>query len=691
MALTIEEIEEKDGVRLTWNMWPVTQSKHEAIPIACLYNVYKPTMTLPCEPIYCHSCQAVICPQVVVDYGSFTWSCIFCNSKNTLPSYARDISPGNLLPEMMDENTTVEYILNKTTKFPPVYFILVDTCTYDEKRHGFMKIGLRKTLEHLPDDALIGVIKFGTNFELLSFTDDEMKTIYQFSGKNIYKKEDVAKLGLSDIRTFLVTKADKCAELLEVADTLEIDAFPVLNGYRQMRCTGSALSFAVSFLETAFSDNPVKYMVFTQGPCTLGPGKVSLLEIASTTNEKIDLDGANAFYKDIAERINTVGHSVDVIAETIADIGVEQFKPIITLTGGTLIMAQDFDEEIKNLSIEKMLKQEENVMKTGFDVKIQVKTSTNLSFKGIIGEGKPYGTGWRVGSVIPSTNLTILLENTTSAKDGTCGHVQIITQYSRSDRKIISRITTFSRMFSRDKSKMDMSFDQEAACVFQARAFISKGFQNVMDFESAIDKNLIRFTKRYGTYEKGNPESVFLPDSMSYYPNFMFFFRRSLLVQKDGVSQDESAYFRILIYKLRTSEAIKMIKPALIAFHYQGDITPVELDINSLNPESLLVLDSFHNILLWRGEYVSNWIKEGLHEKEEYSFFKNAISQATEYSVSLRDRLPVPQYKETDEGQSQARILLHYVNPGQQGVLNTEKIDYEKFYNTLCRFIVKND
>lgn len=693
MAQTIEDVEKRDGVRLAWNIWPVTNSSQEVIPIACLYNVYQPSPTIPSEPIYCHSCQSILCPQTVVDYGAHTWTCTFCSSRNTFPQYAKDVSPNNLLHELVEDNTTVAYILNKQTGFKPVFFILAETCTYDEDTHEIMKLGLKRALDLIPDDALIGVIRYGTNFELLSFDDEEMRTIYQFSGSVAYKKADIAGLGLADIRNFLVSKADRYKDLLTVFDSLEQDPFPVMNGYRQRRCIGSALSFAISFLEGAFAGNPVKYLLFTQGPCTLGPGKTSLLQISPNATERLDLDEAGRFYQELAERANTAGHSIDIIAETIADIGVEQFRPLITMTGGTLIMAQDFDKQIELESLDRMFsRDEEGVLRIGFDVKIQVKTSPGLVYKGIIGEGKPFGSGWRVGSMIPSSNITILLENTQSARDGAYGYVQIISQFARSDRSMVMRVTTFGRLFSKDKNKIDLSFDQEAACVFQVRAFIMKGYQNVMDFESAIDKNLIRFTKRYGNYEKGNPSSVFLPDSMAYFPNFMFFFRRSLLVQKDGISHDESAYFRILVFKLPVDDAIKMVKPALISFHYQGEVTPVELDSGSLNPESILVLDSFHNVLLWRGDYVSSWIKEGLHQKEEYAFFKNVINSATEYSLSLRDRLPVPQYRVTDEGRSQARILLHYVNPSQQGVpINSEKIDYEKFYDTLCRFIVKSD
>lgn len=610
-----------------------------------------------------------------------------------LPPHARDVTPENLLPEMMDENSTVEYILSKNVVFTPVFMVLIDICTYDQERHELMKRGLLQTIKDIPDDASICLLLFGSNVDLISFSDDEIKSIYQFSGKSEYTKEILKGFNMGDIRNFLVKKEDKIDQILSVIENLEADPFPVLHGYRPLRCTGSALSLAMSLVEDGtFNEASVKYMLFTQGPCTYGPGKVAMLEISGTTLERLDLDGAGAYFKTLADKLNVSGHSVDIIAETIADIGIEQIKPLVTLTGGFLIMAQDFDEDIKMRSLKKMFeKEEEGFLKVGFNVKIQVKTSHNLIVKGILGEGKSYGAGWRVGSIYPRTNLTILFENTPTARSEDFGYVQIITQYQRSDRHIVTRATSFSRMFTNDKTRVSMGFDQEASCVFQARAFLMRNFQNVYDFESAIDKTLIRFMKKYGSYLRDNPASVLLPDSMAYYPNFMFFFRRSLLVQKDGISKDESSYFSILLFKLMTEDAIKLIKPSLISFHYQGDIKPVDLDASSLDPECILVLDSFHNVLLWKGKYVADWIREGHDQKPEFSFFKEVIEEAKQYSLSLLDRIPVPQYQETNEGKSQERILLHYVNPNQPGQLNTEKIDYGKFYDTLKRYIVRSD
>jgi len=55
MEDAIREIEERDGIRLTWNVWSTKTSESSKIPIACMYNIHQQTNSLECEPIYCLS------------------------------------------------------------------------------------------------------------------------------------------------------------------------------------------------------------------------------------------------------------------------------------------------------------------------------------------------------------------------------------------------------------------------------------------------------------------------------------------------------------------------------------------------------------------------------------------------------------------------------------------------------------
>ena len=142
------------------------------------------------------------------------------------------------------------------------------------------------------------------------------------------------------------------SSLLNTIRNIKKDPFITPDGFRPTRCTGAAVSFALSLLENSFSGSPAKTVLFTQGSCTFGPGQTQNAEISS--EERISLTKAQSFYEGLAERMNHAGHSIDIFAETVADIGYEQLKPLITYTGGAIVFAQDFEERIVINSINKL-------------------------------------------------------------------------------------------------------------------------------------------------------------------------------------------------------------------------------------------------------------------------------------------------------------------------------------------------
>lgn len=701
MEEEILNIEKRDGIRLTWNVWPSSGNETAKLPLACLYNVHQAATVLEYEPILCGSCKAVLNPHCNVDFGRQSWACVICNNNNMLPSHARDITPENLLPELLEENTTVEYVLGRECIFPTVFFFIVDLCTFDEERHKILIDALKTTLKAIPDDCLVGFLQYGTNIELLELNKTTPRVAYLFSGKKEYttdvlktfnnSKSDIAILG-----KFLKRK-DECVDFLsEIFENLENDPFPVLNAYKPVRCTGSAVSLAVSLLEKSFPETAVKYLLFTQGPCTFGPGTVTAIKYKEKgKNEHIEendpmyLGPAEKFYTALGNRMNAVGHSLDILSTTIVDIGITQMSNLCSLTGGMLIMAQDFDRNVYITSCEKIMEaNEDGSLKQGFNAKIQVRTSQNLDYKGVLGMGAANGTIWKIGSIFPSSNISILLDKTAKARNGDFGFVQITTHYQRSDKKMILKVTTFARIFTNSLEDVLAGFDQEAAAVLQARVFLMKKYEEVKDSERMIDKNLIRFTKSFAKFDRGVPSSLVLHDSMAYFPNYMFFFRRSLLIQTGHNSFDETTYYRHLLYKEQVSEALKLMKPTLLSYHYQGEVKPVEVDAKSIQPDVILLLDTFHNVLIWRGGYISQWIKEGYHEQEEYSFLKDILEKSESRAKELCKRLPTPQFCITEQDKSQQRILHHYVNPSGGASIITENISFEKFFEALCKVVV---
>lgn len=313
------------------------------------------------------------------------------------------------------------------------------------------------------------------------------------------------------------------------------DPFPTVNGNRKIRCTGASLSLVKSIL-TPLNNRPVKYLLFTQGPCTLGPGTICSISLKEGIRSYTDIlhgkslyySAASAFYTKLASQIAAIGHSIDIFAATLYDVGIYEMKSLAHNTGGLIIMAQDFNRSVYLSSIYKSTKsmgectfkcsemagdnfvpcehEKGLCMEMGFNSKIKVCTSSNLSFKGCIGLGAPYGTGWVINSLRESTNISLLFESSKENQSQELGYVQILTQYQRSDKTVVLRVTTFARMFSSVKSDILSGFDQEASMILQARMFTSKNEpEEEIDLIRRIDKSLVRFLKSYAFFNQTFP------------------------------------------------------------------------------------------------------------------------------------------------------------------------------------------
>lgn len=97
--------------------------------------------------------------------------------------------------------TTVEYELQTNPVGPPVFLFVVDTCV-DEDELAHLRDALQQTLNLLPEDALVGLITFGTLVHVheLGFTDCPKS--YVFRGEKEYPPQKVQDmLGVTPIRS----------------------------------------------------------------------------------------------------------------------------------------------------------------------------------------------------------------------------------------------------------------------------------------------------------------------------------------------------------------------------------------------------------------------------------------------------------------------------------------------------------
>lgn len=72
---------------------------------------------------------------------------------------------------------------------------------------------------------------------------------------------------------YLLPCQDCDSSLNDLIDQLEPDPWPVPEGKRPLRCTGAALSVALSLLEASYPCMGCRIMLFAGGPCSQGPGK----------------------------------------------------------------------------------------------------------------------------------------------------------------------------------------------------------------------------------------------------------------------------------------------------------------------------------------------------------------------------------------------------------------------------------
>lgn len=68
-----------------------------------------------------------------------------------------------------------------------------------------------------------------------------------------------------------------------------------------------------------------------------------------------------------------------------------------------------------------------------------------------------------------------------------------------------------------------------------------------------------------------------------------------------------------------------MIQPTLMSYTFDTPPQPVLLDSVSIKHDVILLLDTFFHILIFHGEQVAQWRKQGYQEQEGYENFKELL------------------------------------------------------------------
>ncbi|XP_014212408.1 protein transport protein Sec23A [Copidosoma floridanum] len=721
----IQQNEDRDGVRFTWNVWPSSRvdATRLVVPLGTLYQPIKERPDLPpihYDPVLCtrSTCRAILNPLCQVDYRAKLWVCNFCFQRNPFPAQYSAISEQHQPAELIPMFSTIEYTIMRAQSLPPIFLLVVDTCL-DEEELTALKDSLQMSLSLLPPNALIGLITFGKMVQVHELGCEGCSKSYVFRGtKDLQSKQVQDMLGigrpvpgqnpnqrgptgqlLPPANKFLqpVHKCDM--SLTDLLGELQRDPWPVGSGKRSLRSTGVALSVATGLLEASYANTGARIMLFVGGPCSQGPGQVVTDDLRQPIRSHHDIQKDNAkhmkkatkHYDSLATRAAANGHIIDIYSCALDQTGLLEMRQCCNSTGGHMIMGDSFNSSLFKQTFQRVFaKDPKEDLKMAFNATLEVKTSRELKVSGAIGpcvslnvKGPSVGEQeiglsgtcqWKFCSLTPSTTTALFFEvvNQQAAPipQGGRGCIQFITQYQHSSGQRRIRVTTVARNWADASSSLHhiaAGFDQEAAAVLMSRLAVFRAeTEEGPDVLRWVDRMLIRLCQKFGQYEKDDPNSFRLADNFSLYPQFMYHLRRSQFLQVFNNSPDETTFYRNMLMREDLTNSLIMVQPVLYSYGFSGPPEAVLLDTSSIQPDRILLMDTFFQILIFHGETIAQWRQLKYQDRPEYENFSQLLeAPVADANEILVGRFPAPRYIDTEQGGSQARFLLSKVNPSQ--------------------------
>jgi len=454
------------------------------------------------------------------------------------PHYAENISPENAPAELIPQFTTVEYELQTAagagagSSGPPIFLFVVDTCL-DEEELANLGDALQQAFNLLPEDALVGLVTFGTlvNVHELGFGDCPKS--YVFRGDKDYTAQKIQDmLGIASVRSqqagsqpvaggrqsaigrFLLPASECMFALEQVLQDLQKDPWPVESGDRVQRCTGSALNVAMGLLESCkgMQKQGSRIMTFVAGPATIGGGKIVNLSKKENIRSHTDMakgqaplyEAACTYYKNIAERAIAIHTVVDLYACSLDQTGALELKHVVNRTGGVIVMGDKFNQSLFRESLRRAFRRHPDMpaadgvnvvpggLMMGFGANIEVIVSREIKISGALGPCASMSKGgatvaetevgiggttqWYLGGVDPTVTMAFFFDvpntNATPLPQHKRRYMQFLTQFQTASGRTHLRVTTTCGPWHSDPadhSPIARSFDQEAAAALTAR------------------------------------------------------------------------------------------------------------------------------------------------------------------------------------------------------------------------------
>eukprot|EP00173_Palmaria_palmata_P005355 Plantae.Rhodophyta-Palmaria_palmata.ctg9337.p1 GENE.Plantae.Rhodophyta-Palmaria_palmata.ctg9337~~Plantae.Rhodophyta-Palmaria_palmata.ctg9337.p1 ORF type:complete len:384 (-),score=44.91 Plantae.Rhodophyta-Palmaria_palmata.ctg9337:443-1594(-) len=373
-------------------------------------------------------------------------------------------------------------------------------------------------------------------------------------------------------------------------------------------------------------------------------------------------------------------------------------------------------------SFEKFFETNENgQLECGFQASMEITTSREFKVAGVIGpvaslnkdstsvsHEMEVGIGgtcaWRLCGVDPGTTVACYFEITNPhnnpIRNDQFRYVQFLTRYQHATGQHRVRVTTVAGHWTSGDNIPEIAagFDQETAAVLMARMAVYKTEnEDSFDILRWVDRMLIRLCTRFAEYQKDSPESFSLSPNFSLYPQFMFNLRRSQFLQVFNSAPDETAYFRSYLNRENVNDCLLMIQPTLMSYSLSGAPEPVLLDVKSVVPDRILLLDTFFYVIVYCGSRIAQWRDAGYHLDGKHRNLSMLLQAPKDDAAAVLDeRFPYARYIEADENGSQARFLLAKLNPsvnhnseaagyGEDTFIFTDDVSLQVFMDHLRR------
>ncbi len=132
--------------------------------------------------------------------------------------------------------------------------------------------------------------------------------------------------------------------------------------------------------------------------------------------------------------------------------------------------------------------------------------------------------------------------------------------------------------------------------------------EDITEVKKWLDRLLLKFSVCFASFQRHDRTSFNIPQPMKRFPQFMYHLRRSGFINPFGSPPDQSIYMKTCMQRQSIPNCLTMIQPLLLQYSTESlQPTPVELDLQALQNDVILLLDTYFNVLVWYGDHIKGW------------------------------------------------------------------------------------